>query len=138
MTAPEVSVVAAWHEALNGGDVGRLLELSHPDVEVVGPRGTGQGAQLLREWMARAAIHLESRRIFHKGDTVVAEQEAEWRSTETGELSVSQRVASTFVVREGLVTRVSRYPDLTEALRAANLDGSHELRAGPRVEVGKL
>jgi ketosteroid isomerase-like protein len=129
LTTP-VRVVVAWHEALNCGDVERLVELSHPDVKVGGPRGTGQGAQLLREWVARAGIHLEPCRVFHQGDTVVVEQEAEWRSAETGELSGSQRVASIFVVRDGLVTRVSRYPDLAEALRAAGLDGSHEVPGG--------
>jgi ketosteroid isomerase-like protein len=127
LTVPEVRVVAAWHEALNAGDVERLVELSHPDVEVGGPRGTGQGAQLLREWVARAGIHLERQRVFHQGDTVVVEQEAEWRSAETGELSGSQRLASVFVVRGGLVARVLRYPDLAEVLRVADLDGSHEV-----------
>lgn len=142
MTVPEVRVVAAWHEALNAGDVERLVELSHPDVEVGGPRGTGQGAQLLREWVARAGIHLERQRVFHQGDTVVVEQEAEWRSAETGELSGSQHVASIFVVRDGLVTRVSRYPDLAEALRETDLDGSHEVpgvyRAGARESDGEV
>ncbi len=135
MTTPEVRVVVAWHEALNGGDVERLVELSHPDVEVGGPRGTDQGAQLLREWVARAGIHLEPWRVFHQGDTVIVEQEAEWRSSETGELSGSQHVASIFAVRDGLVTRVSRYPDLAEALGAMGLDASHELRAGSREEA---
>jgi ketosteroid isomerase-like protein len=142
LTTPEVRVVVAWHEALNGGDVERLVALSHPDVEVGGPRGTGQGAQLLREWVARAGIHLEPRRVFHQGDTVVVEQEAEWRPVETGELSGSQHVASIFVVRDGMVTCVSRYPDLAEALREADLDGSHEVpgdyRTGARESGGEV
>jgi hypothetical protein len=37
----EVRVVEAWHAALNEGDVDRLVGLSHPDVEVGGPRGVG-------------------------------------------------------------------------------------------------
>jgi hypothetical protein len=49
MNASELRVVEAWHEALNGGEVDRLVDLSHPEVEVGGPRGTGRGAQLLRE-----------------------------------------------------------------------------------------
>ncbi len=56
------------------------------------------------------------------------EQEAEWRSAETGESTGGQTVASTFVVRDDLVVSVSRFPDLADALRAAELDGSHELR----------
>ena len=134
MTAPEVSVVAAWHEALNRGDVERLVELSHPDVEVGGPRGTGKGAQLLREWVARASINLEPKRAFYKGDTVVVEQEAKWRSAETGDLSGSEQVASVFLVRDGLVRCVTRYPDLAGALRAADLDGSCEIPGGCRAD----
>jgi hypothetical protein len=37
VTAPEVRIVKDWHEALNG-DPDRLVELSHPDVEVGGLR----------------------------------------------------------------------------------------------------
>jgi ketosteroid isomerase-like protein len=126
--APEIQAVTAWHEALNAGDVERLLKLSHPDIEVGGPRGTGHGAQILREWTTRANIHLEPGRIFHETDTVVVEQEAEWRSPETGESNGAQTVASDFVVSDGLVASVVRYPDVAEALRAANLDESHERR----------
>jgi ketosteroid isomerase-like protein len=128
VTVREIQVVTAWHEALNAGDIERLLELSHPDIEVGGPRGTGHGAQLLREWVDRANVRLEPRRIFHAEDTVVVEQEAEWSSTQTAEVNDARTVASVFVVRDALVTSVVRFPDIAEALRAANLDKSHERR----------
>ena len=35
----EVHVVEAWHATHNEGDVDRLVGLSHPDVEIGGPRG---------------------------------------------------------------------------------------------------
>lgn len=124
--APEVLVVIAWHDALNSGDVGRLVDLSHPDVEVGGPRGAGHGAKLLREWVGRASIRLEPGRIFHEADTVVVEKKAQWRSPETGESNDARTVASFFVVSDGLVASVVRYPDVAEALRAADLDESHE------------
>jgi ketosteroid isomerase-like protein len=127
LTAPELRVVAAWHEALNAGDADRLVELSHPEIEVGGPRGTGRGASLLREWVERAGIRLDPLRVFHEAETVVVEQEARWRSPETGEMSGSQVVASSFVVRDGRVASVSRFSDLSEALRAAGLGGSQEV-----------
>lgn len=127
--ASEVRVVEAWHEALNVGDVDRLVTLSHPDIEVGGPRGTGRGARLLREWVDRADIRLDSRRVFHRMDTVVVEQEAQWSSADTGQVTGSQIVASVFVIRDGQITRVVRYPDLIGALLAANLDGSYETRS---------
>jgi ketosteroid isomerase-like protein len=123
----EVQTVASWHRALNSGDVERLIRLSLPAIEVGGPRGTSQGVQILREWFGRANVRLEPRRVFHEADTVVVEQEAEWRSAELGDRQI---VASVFVVREGLVTSVVRYLDLAEALDAANLDESHERSPG--------
>jgi ketosteroid isomerase-like protein len=121
--SPEIQTVIAWHDALNNGDVERLVALSHPDVEVGGPRGTAHGAQILREWVDRTNIRLEPGRTFREANTVVAEQGAEWQSAEPGGV---QRAASVFVVSDGLVTSVVRYPDLASALRAANLDASHE------------
>lgn len=129
MNAPELRVVEAWHEALNTGDVDLLAELSHPEVEVGGPRGTGRGAQLLREWVDRANIRLEPRRIFHHADTVVVEQWAQWHSTDTGHVIGGQTVGSVFVVRDGQVKRVMRYPALADALDATNLDESHEKKS---------
>ena len=129
MNAPELRVVEAWHEALNSGELDRLVELSHPEVEVGGPRGTGRGAQLLREWMGRANIRLEPRRVFHHADTVVVEQLAQWHTTDTGRVVSSQTVRSVFVVRDGRVSRVVRYPDIAGALGAAHLDESHEKKS---------
>jgi hypothetical protein len=46
--SPEVQTVNDWHEALNSADVDRLVALSHPGVEVGGPRGTAHGTRILR------------------------------------------------------------------------------------------
>jgi ketosteroid isomerase-like protein len=124
---PEMQTVIAWHDALNDGDVERLVALSHPDVEVGGPRGRAHGAQILREWTKRANIRLEPGRTFGEGDTVVVEQGAEWQPADPGGV---QTVASVLVVSDGLVTSVVRYPDVASALRAANLDASHERSPG--------
>ncbi len=129
-SAPEVRVIEAWHEALNAGDADRLVALSHPDVVVGGPRRTGRGAQLLREWVDRANIRLKPRRVFHQAGTVVVEQEAEWRSAETGEATGGQPVGSVFVVRDGRIESVLRHDDLAGALGAAGLDETHETRPG--------
>ena len=126
MTVSELRVVEDWHEALNGGEVDRLVELSHPEIEVGGPRGTGRGTQLLREWIDRANIRLEPKRVFHHADTVIVQQWAEWRSANTGQVTDSQIVSSVFVVRDGRVTRLMRYPDLADALSVTGLNESHE------------
>lgn len=128
--SPEIQTVIAWHDALNKCDVERLVALSHPNVEVGGPRGNGHGAQILREWMDRANVQLEPGRTFGEADTVVVEQVAAWRAAESEGTGGAQTVASVFVVRDGLVTSVVRYADLASALRAANLDATHESSPG--------
>lgn len=130
VTSPEVEAVLNWHEALNDGDIERLVALSAPDVEMGGPRGTVHGAQILREWVDRANIRLEPRRVLHRARMVVVEQDAEWRSPDTGEVASRQTVASVFAVRDGLVASVVRYGDLADALRAADLDESDEVDGG--------
>ncbi len=128
----EVRVVEAWQEALNEGAVDRLVGLSHPDVEVGGPRGVGRGRQLLREWVDRANVRLEPRHLFCRGGTVVVEQAGQWRSAESGEVIGSQTVASVFAVSDGLVTSLMRYDDLSEALKTAGFDETDEIRSEHR------
>lgn len=123
-----LQTVVSWHEALNAGDVDRLVGLSHPDVEMGGPRGKVSGSEVLREWVARANIRLEPLRFFRDGETVVVEEEAEWRSPEIGGVIGTGTVASVFVVRDGRVASVARHEDLSGALNAANLYESHETR----------
>src|SRR5215204_5769927 len=128
-TTAAVGIVEDWHEALNSGDIERLVTLSHPHVEVCGPHGTGYGTKLLQEWADRANIRVTPLRVFYRDDTVVAQQEAEWRSAETGLVTGSQTVASIFIIRDQQVTSVVRYADLTNALQKANLDESHAVGA---------
>jgi ketosteroid isomerase-like protein len=125
--SPEIQTVSAWHDALNAGDVESLVALSHPDIKVGGPRGSALGAQILREWVDRADIRLEPGRTFGEAGTVVVEQVAEWQSADPDNI---QPVASVFVVSDGLVTSVVRYPDLASALDAANFDASHQKSPG--------
>ena len=61
---------ADWVEAANREDAHRLEELSSPEIEIVGPRGTVRGAAILQEWRGRAGLTLETRRGFARGKTV--------------------------------------------------------------------
>lgn len=130
MSSTDVALVVAWHEALNAGDVDRLLSLSSDDVEVGGPRGAGRGAGLLQEWVARAGIRIEPGRVFQRDGTVVVEQSARWPSAESGQIGDAQAVASVFRVGDGVVTSVIRYPDLVAALQAAGLSEADETATG--------
>ena len=122
MITPEVQVVLAWHAALNEADVERLMSLSADDVEVGGPRGVGNGAELLRDWVARAGIRMEPIRWQAQGRSVVVLQSAQWQ-TPDGQLTSPQEVASVFRVDDGQVSSVARYADFGAALQAAGLAG---------------
>jgi ketosteroid isomerase-like protein len=116
MASNVVQVVLAWHEALNAGDLERLLTLSSEDVEVGGPRGSGHGRHLLREWFGRAGITLIPKRWFERDALVVVEQGATWSAG-----GDEQTVASLFEVTDSRVSRVVRYEDASAALNAAGI-----------------
>jgi ketosteroid isomerase-like protein len=108
--------VAAWHDALNAGDLARLLALCRDDVELGGPRGTERGVEALRAWVGRSGIRLRPVQVVEVPGAVVVEQDAEWPTDPR-----THRLASTFEVRDGLVARVVRYADLAAARAAVGL-----------------
>jgi hypothetical protein len=129
VSTPELVAVLAWHEALNAGDAERAASLSHPEVEIGGPRGSARGRQVLKDWVARANVRLEPLRSFQQGRTVVVEEAATWRDAGSGKTIGEATVATVFEVDGGLVTGVFRHDGLEDALRYASLDGSDEIRS---------
>ena len=111
------STIRLWHDALNRGDVGALVTLVHPQVEIGGPRGSTRGVDVLAEWFDRARVRLWPRRWFGSDGQVVVEETGEWLSFQGGETLSSQRVATAFTVNdEGLITRIVRHDALEAAL----------------------
>ena len=122
-----VAVVLAWQDAVNRQDADRLVALSAPDIEVAGPRGSGYGHQLLREWLARAGLRLTTERIFARDEVVVVAQEGVW----LGAAPAARHLASRFRVTGGRVAQFARYDDLAGALAAAGLGDADEVPVGP-------
>jgi hypothetical protein len=121
MTQPTALVIVTrWLDAANAGDATRVMELSAPRIEIMGPRGVARGREVLREWLERANVRLETRRVFGQGERVVVEQHAIWR-TESGAVKGDAAVATRFEVRDGVVVELERYDDLSKALAAAGL-----------------
>ncbi|MGH2514856.1 MAG: hypothetical protein ACRDHP_04300 [Ktedonobacterales bacterium] len=116
-----VEIVTAWVAAANAQDIERLIALSDPAIEVGGPRGSGKGSQLLRDWLGRAGLTMETLRTFARGETVVLEQRGVWRSQETGEVTGERPLASLFVVDGQRVIKFMRYDGVDEALAATGL-----------------
>ena len=90
----------------------------------MGPRGSGFGHQLLRDWIARAGLTLKTLRAFVRGNTVVVEQHGVWHSLDTGEVTGEKILASVFQVDNQHVMRFARYDSLNAALEAVGLDQS--------------
>lgn len=122
-----LALVLEWQDAANQQDSDRLAELSTPDIEVVGPRGSGHGRQLLREWLARAGLQLTAVRAFARDDVVVLAQRGVWRSVETGAATGERDLASRFRVDGQQVAQFARYDSLDLALAEAGLQEADEL-----------
>jgi hypothetical protein len=120
MSSP-FEIVTAWQQAANEQDIERLLAVSDANIEIVGPRGSGYGHQLLRDWLGRAGLRLETSRAFARGKTVVLAQRGVWRSLESGAVTGERDLASRFDVADGRVVRFARYDSLDEALGASGL-----------------
>ena len=126
--ANSVTMVQAWQDAANTQNVDGLIALSDPNIEIVGPRGSGYGHQLLRDWLGRAGLRLETLRVFARGDAVVVEQHGVWRSGETGDVTGERNIASRFRVDGERIAQFARYDSLSEALAEAGLTFADEKR----------
>lgn len=121
-----LAVVQAWQDAANSQNVEQLLELSDPNIEIVGPRGSGYGHQLLHDWLGRAGLYLQTRRALVRENIVVLAQYGVWRSVETGELLGEMTVASQFRVDKQRVAFYARHDSLDTALEKAGLTPADE------------
>ena len=120
-TAQSVWAVQSWQSAANDHNIDQLLAVSDENIEIVGPRGVATGHQVLRDWLARAGLTLETQRFFGQGHAVVAAQHGVWRDVDTGEVKSEAKVASSFRVENGKITRYARFDDLSSALADAGL-----------------
>jgi O-acetyl-ADP-ribose deacetylase (regulator of RNase III) len=120
LAASSVEVVRAWLDASNAADAERLVQLSSPDIELVGPRGSARGHDVLRAWLTRAGARFDPERVFSAGDRVVVEQRGVWH-TPDGQVRGEAKVASRFRVQGGRVQLVQRYDSLETALADAGL-----------------
>jgi hypothetical protein len=128
MSFGSLAVVEEWLDAVNRGDARRAGQLSADEVDIVGPRGSMRGRQVMAVWMGRAGFSAESLRWFCGADgSVVVEQAARWIDPATGAEHGQAQVASFFCVEGGNIARYARYENLELALMAAGLDDSEEV-----------
>jgi ketosteroid isomerase-like protein len=128
----ELEIVQAFHDRLNAKDAAGVLALAAEDVRIGGPRGTGEGKQLLEEWVGHASITMEPQRWFHTEGTVIVEQIARWHAPDTGEETSSRRVSTAFSIRDRLIASIARYDTIGEAITSAGMDESDVVEVGAR------
>lgn len=124
-----IDVVTAFHAHLADRDADAVIALADDAVEVGGPRGTGSGADLLREWVTRSNATMTPKRWFAKDDVVIVEQDAVWLDKDSGEETGRQVVTTTFRIADGKIAGIYRHDDLAASLTLAGLDAADEVDA---------
>ena len=120
-----LAVVESWQVAVNARDVDQLCALSSSDVEVVGPRGSARGHDVLRQWLGRAGFSAEPLRWFCGAHgMVVVEQRGRWELPET---TTERIITASFRVLGGRVVRYQRFDQLRDALAASSLTDDDEV-----------
>jgi hypothetical protein len=126
-----LAVVEEWLAAVNSGNGQRLQELSAEDVEIIGPRGSARGRQVLADWMRWPGFSAEALRWFCGADgNVVVEQDGRWSDPASGAELSRARVASRFAISDGTVARYQRHDSLATALASAGLTMDDEVSTG--------
>lgn len=112
MSTP-LDLVIAWHDAVRKRDLVAVAALVHSDVEVGGPKGSGQGLELMTDWVQRSGIVLEIESFLQRGLTFVVAQVASWPDplAEDGRTE-PVAVASVISVSGTRISRVLRFDDV--------------------------
>lgn len=108
-------------EHFNDRQLDEMLSLVHLDVSYNGRRGDGEGVHLLQEWIERATTTMSPRRWFGQGELAVAEVDVVWRSTRTDQITDRATWAIAFATDDGIITAISRYADVGEAVTKMGL-----------------
>lgn len=103
----ELQIVSDWIEAVNRRDLPALLALSQPEIEIIGPRGKAIGHAVLSDWLARAGLSFETRRIWREADRIFAEQHGVWAPGFEGPAGEADFV-SVFRLSQGKVSEYER------------------------------
>lgn len=123
-------VLEAWRAAWNARDVEALLSLADDEIELVTPRGVGQGISALRELVAKQTyglrLYVGVQDYAFSGDTVVAVGPIEWRSVDEDDAVVERQEAggAAFTFRGNRIARFKPYPDAATALRTEGFSGT--------------
>jgi hypothetical protein len=105
-------VLAAWHNAVNAGDVEGAVACCTDDVAVAGPRGVGHGHDLVRGWLRRSGIRLTPQEdLVESGGRFVVREMAHWTTEDAPDAAPKEPTETwcVFTVTDGLVASIARF-----------------------------
>ncbi|EOM74947.1 nuclear transport factor 2 family protein [Rhodococcus rhodnii] len=117
MSISEVATVLAWQDALNGNNIGTLLDLSTTDIALADRDGAYQGLDTLRDWATEGGLNLESGRMYEYDGIVVVEETETWGRDE----HPAPAAAVAFRVVDDKVVSVFRHATLADAFEDTGL-----------------
>ena len=131
MSQTNVEIVRRSFEAFIGGDFEGAMREFHSDIAYdltrISPDGQlyegHEGVRTgMRRWLgAWAEYTMEVDEYVDAGDSVVVFFRESGRGKGSG-VRIEQSVAGVWTLRDGMVVRVTPFPDRSEALRAAGLE----------------
>jgi ketosteroid isomerase-like protein len=132
MSQENVENLRQAYEAFSSGDIGRILAFAHPEFEAVVPPelsaepDTYRGHDGIRRYFdsfqdAMDDISFAPEEFWDAGESVVALVRLTAKGRQTA-ITVEQRIAQVWTVRDGQAVSLQTYPSLAEALDAAGLE----------------
>lgn len=115
-----IEVAEKWIEKSNMKDVPSLLELTHSNVEINGPKGAISGSHHLEGWLERANLRLSTINRFAKQHDIVLEQEGIWYE-DNDEVRGKAIVYTYMKIIEDKVSLIARYDNKREAFQMSGL-----------------
>jgi hypothetical protein len=133
MSQENVESLRQAYEAFSSGDIGRILAFAHPDFEAIVPPelsaepDTYRGHDGIRRYFQSFAdamddINFAPEQFWDAGQSVVALVRLTAKGRQTA-ITVEQRIAQVWTVRDGQAVRLRTYASLPEALQAAGVAG---------------
>ena len=129
MSHENVEIVRRQNDAFNRGDVATLLELTDPSIEwwdreddpgADVHRGHDGVTKALAELAYLAELHIQAREFIDAGDYVVVPVRLTGRGEASG-VSFEEDEVHVFRLRDGRITELREYREMSEALKAAGL-----------------
>ncbi|RAR44218.1 hypothetical protein [Paenibacillus sp. MDMC362] len=120
-TLMTIETAEQWVERSNHKDLEGLMDLTAPQIEIIGPQGSGlMNNADLGEWLERANLQLATINRYAKDERIVLEQHGTWLH-EDGHIKGEAIVFTVFSVKDRKVHSLARYDGKAQAFQVSGL-----------------